>query len=94
MSKDELAAWELALAHLRQARNSVEKLRLRLVVDGVVEREQAQAWGPLKTLEFAVSSIETARRKRGGFPSSPRPRRRPDPGGWRPVVQGGLCNGR
>ena len=91
MSKDELAAWELALAHLRQARDSVERLHRRLVVDGVVERQQA--WRPMVTLRLAVGALDTARRARGRFPPSPR-RPRPHRDGWRPDVQGGLCNGK
>ena len=92
MSKDELAAWEVALTQVRQARASVARLHDRLVRDGVVQPRQS--WGPLNSLDFAVSSIETARRKRGRMMPPRRPRPRPYRGGWRPDVQGGLCNGK
>ena len=89
MSKDELAVWEPALAHIRQARESVARLHDRLVREGVVQAQQA--WGPLNSLDFAVSSLETARRKRGPCRKTPQlshTRRE-----WG-VEQGGLCNPR
>ena len=93
MSKDELAAWEVALKHVRQARASVARLHDRLVRDRVVQ--QREAWGPLNSLDFAVSSLETSRRKRGRMmPTRPPRPRRPPRSGWRPDVQGGLCNGK
>lgn len=94
MSEAEQVAWELALAHAKQARKSVENLH-RLLVAERVTNTSASAWEPTRHLALAVGALKTTRKSRGSG-SRPRPaapsssRRR---GQW-PFVQGGLCNGK
>ena len=90
MSKDELAVWEPALAHVRQARESVARLHDRLVREGVVQPQQA--WGPLNSLDFAVSPRSRPRGGRGAR-AERLPQLSHTPREWG-VEQGGLCNPR